>query len=86
MTAAALFLATWVTLILLTLLAVRGPVTLPGIAQQYWRPMSRAWALAQTLLRRSDLVRAAPRPADAPAPASSAPPQPSPPLKEPPYA
>ena len=46
----------------ITLLAARGPVTLPGIAQRYRLPMSRAWALVQTLLRRGDLVRAAPVP------------------------
>lgn len=44
----------------ITLLAARGPVTLPGIAQRYGLPMSRAWALVQTLLRRGDLIRAAP--------------------------
>lgn len=46
----------------ITLLAARGPVTLPGIAQRYGLPVSRAWALVQTLLRRGDLIRAAPVP------------------------
>lgn len=46
----------------ITLLAARGPVTLPGIAQRYGLPMSRAWALVQTLLRRGDLIRATPVP------------------------